>query len=347
MKRVSAPLSITGVAPQRRRVTGPAQGHAHAGIARDLLASLRAMNRQKVRAGAIDPRAVRTFGAVCRAGSISGAARALAISQPSVSNTIARLEAQLGVTLFERSRSGIVLTPAGQALERRAAAMETLLDGAVHDVAAAHEGRVGRLRVGGTPGALVSLLPRGLDALEHAHPGVALTVIERADSALVEMLRKGTIDVAFVTTEIEPPPPGILEITLARDAFALIVGTAHARLPDRVSLADVAHLPWVLPEAGGAFRRQVDALFIAAGIATPRDAIRSDSLLTTKAIVRASRRVTILPREVNSAELATGLLRAIGIAEAGSDRAIGARLLADVPLSPAAQSLLAAFDPIP
>jgi len=43
----------------------------------------------KVRAGAIDPRAVRTFGAVCRAGSISGAARALAISQPSVLNAAA------------------------------------------------------------------------------------------------------------------------------------------------------------------------------------------------------------------------------------------------------------------
>ena len=196
-------------------------------------------------------------------------------------------------------------------------------------------------------GALVSLLPRGLNAHEAAHPGIALTVIERADSALVEMLRKGTIDLAFVTTEIEPPPPGILEVTLARDSFALIVGTAHADLPGQVSLADVAHLPWVLPEAGGAFRRQVDALFIAAGVASPRDAIRSDSLLTTKAIVRTGRRVTILPREVNAADLSSGLLRAVRITEAGSDRAIGARLLADVPPSQPAQSLLAAFDPIP
>jgi DNA-binding transcriptional LysR family regulator len=311
----------------------------------------RAMDRagikQRTRPKAIDPRAVRTFGAVCRAGSISGAARVLAISQPSVSNTIARLEAQLGVTLFERSRSGIVLTPAGEALERRAAAMETLLEGAVHDVAAAFDGRAGRLRVGGTPGALVSLLPRGIEALERDHPGIALTVVERADSALIDMLRKGTIDLAFVTTEIDAPPLGIREITLARDSFALIVGAAHADLPDPVSLADLAHLPWVLPEAGGAFRRQVDALFIAAGIAAPRDAIRCDSLLTTKAIVRTGRRVTILPREVNAAELSNGLLRAVGIVEAGSDRAIGARLLADVPLSPATQSLLESFGAVP
>ena len=106
--------------------SGAGLRYAQAGIAPRMLANLRAMARAKLRAGAIDPRAVRTFGAVCRAGSISGAARVLAISQPSVSNTIARLEAQLAVTLFERSRSGIVLTPAGQALERRARPQTTL-----------------------------------------------------------------------------------------------------------------------------------------------------------------------------------------------------------------------------
>ena len=71
----------------------------------------------------IDPRALRTFGAVCRAGSISAAARQLNISQPSVSTTIARLEERLDVVLFRRGRSGIVLTAEGEVLQRRAEAM--------------------------------------------------------------------------------------------------------------------------------------------------------------------------------------------------------------------------------
>ena len=162
----------------------------------------------------IDPRALRTFGAVCRAGSISAAARQLNISQPSVSTTIARLEERLEVVLFRRGRSGIVLTAEGMVLQRRAEAMEALLQGAAQEVDAATAGVAGPLRVGGTPGALVSLLPRAIDRLERERGTFALNVIERADRDLIDMLRKGEIELAFVTTEIEAPPEGIDETTL-------------------------------------------------------------------------------------------------------------------------------------
>lgn len=295
----------------------------------------------------IDPRALRTFGAVCRAGSISAAARQLNISQPSVSTTIARLEERLKVVLFRRGRSGIVLTAEGMVLQRRAEAMEALLQGAAQEVDAATAGVAGPLRVGGTPGALVSLLPRAIDRLERERGTFALNVIERADRDLIDMLRKGEIELAFVTTEIEAPPEGIDETTLSRDPFALIVGRRNEALPASLSLRQVQHLPWVLPEAQGAFRRQVAALFIAAGIAEPRAAIRCDSLLATKAIVRAGDRVTILPRQVAAAELSIGELRAIAIEEARFERSIGVRMLKGAVLSPLAQSLLAALSANP
>ena len=65
-------------------------------------------------------------------------------------------------------------------------------------------------------------------------------MIERADLALVEMLRNGTIDLAFVTTEMDEPPPELAETTLARDPFALIVGRAHDDLPERMALRAAA-----------------------------------------------------------------------------------------------------------
>ena len=298
-------------------------------------------------ASPIDPRALRTFGAVCRTGSISAAARALHISQPSVSNTIAQLEQRLGVVLFERSRSGIALSAEGLALQRRAEAMEALLENAASEVAAAQQGIAGPLRVGGTPGALVSLLPKAFRALEAGRGALSLNVIERADHELVGMLRKGEIELVFVTTEIEPPPEDIREVTLSRDPYALIVGRSNDALPSSLALQAVQHLPWVLPEAQGAFRRQVDALFIAAGQTAPRDTVRCDSLLTTKAIVRASNRVTILPREVAAAELSIGVLRAITIEEARFERSVGVRMLADARLSPLAEALMAALSPDP
>ncbi|NLR70547.1 LysR family transcriptional regulator [Novosphingobium sp. ERN07] len=288
----------------------------------------------------LDPRAVATFWRVCETGSISGAARALNLSQPSVSNTIALLEQRLGVTLFARSRSGIVLTREGEVLRERAEAMVRLLEAASIELDHAARGISGPLRIGGTPGALVSLLPEAVSRLEEAVGPFALSVVERPDSQLSDLLRSGAIDLAFVTTEIEACPPDLVEITAARDPFALIVGRRHDDLADAVSLRDVASLPWVLPEAQGAFRRQVDALFLNAGVPVPQGVIRCDSLLTTKAMVRLSDRVTVLPRTVAGAELTIGVLRAITIAEATFDRSIGVRHLADRRLPPLGRALL-------
>lgn len=277
----------------------------------------------------IDPRALLTFHSVCQAGSISGAARDLNISQPSVSNAIAAMEARLGVRLFERSRSGITLTPEGSALRVRANMLSNLLRDAEQVVGAAREGIVGPLRVGGTPGALVSLLPAAISAIEASGIRIQLVVIERPDAALNDMLRDGDIELAFVTTEVEEPPADIVETTISRDPFSLIVGRTHAEMPASIALRDASSLSWVLPEARGAFHRQIDALFISGGVTIPPDVIRCDSLLTTKAIVRSGARVTILPREVAAAEIDAGVLRAIDISDASLNRNVGFRHLRD------------------
>lgn len=289
----------------------------------------------------IDPRTLRTFHAVCRAGTISGAARALNISQPSVTAAIQSLEASLGVELFTRSRGGIILSPAGEALSRSAEMQASVLAKAEEDVEAAKAGLFGALSVGGTPGALVSLLPRALTELDGTDLQFSLSVIERSDRDLVRMLRQGEIELAFVTTELEEPADDIDEQTLSRDPFALIVGRRHDDLPDRLKLAVATGLPWVLPEAQGAFRRQVDALFIDAGLLVPRNVIRCDSLLTTKALVRQGKRVTILPVEVAAAELSIGVLRAITLEDTRLGRSVGVRWIKDRPISPFADRLLA------
>lgn len=288
----------------------------------------------------LDPRAVATFWRVCETGSISGAARVLNISQPSVSNTISLLEQRLGVTLFARSRSGIVLTREGEALRERAEAMVRLLETAAVEIDHAARNVAGPLRIGGTPGALVSLLPQAVARLEERVGPFALSVVERPDPQLTDLLRNGSIDLAFVTTEIEACPADLVEVTASRDSFALIVGRRHDGLGEQVSLREVADLPWVLPEAQGAFRRQVDALFLSAGAAVPRNVIRCDSLLTTKAIVRHSDRVTILPRTVAAAELTIGVLRAIAIGEATFERSAGVRYLAERGLPPLGRAML-------
>ena len=74
-------------------------------------------------------------------------------------------------------------------------------------------------------------------------------------------------------------------------------------------------------------------MFLAAEVAVPRDVIRCDSLLTSKAIVQQSARVTMLPQGVVAAELAIGVLRAVPIRDAAIARSVGIRLLARQGLS--------------
>lgn len=291
----------------------------------------------------IDPRALRTFLAVCRENSISGAARWLNISQPSVSVTISNLEATLNAKLFDRARSGIALSPAGIALRRRAEALEQLLEVAVEEVALVQQAIDGPIRIGGTPGALASLVPAIVKHLSQGDRAFEMRVVERPDGELTDTLRRGEIDIAVVTTGIETPPDDIVEHAIARDPFSLIVGASHAQLPDRIALKDAIAMRWVMPDAAGAFRRQINALFIAAAAPLPREVIRCDSLLTTKAIVRQTDFVALLPRGVADAELAAGSLRAITLIGEQIDRSIGFRTMRDAPATPLLSKLLASF----
>lgn len=291
----------------------------------------------------IDPRSLRTFLAVCRENSISGAARRLNITQPSVSVTIANLEQILNAKLFDRARSGITLSPAGIALRRRAEALEQLLEVAEEEVALIQQAIDGPIRIGGTPGALASLVPDIVTHLLERGRAFEMRVVERPDAELTDTLRRGEIDIAVVTTGIEVPPDDIVEHAIARDPFSLIVGAAHANLPDHIALNDVTDMRWVMPDAAGAFRRQINGLFIAAAAPLPKDVIRCDSLLTTKAIVRRTDFVALLPRGVADAELAAGSLLAIALKGEQIDRSIDFRTLRDAPFVPLLTELLNSF----
>src|ERR687889_2695037 len=101
----------------------------------------------------VDPRRVLTFREVARLGSFSGAARALSLTQPAVSQQVAALERQAGVRLLERGPGGLSLTPAGALLLEHADVVADrlqLASGQLEELVAEH-GRM--LRVAAFPSA--------------------------------------------------------------------------------------------------------------------------------------------------------------------------------------------------
>ncbi|WP_323032923.1 LysR family transcriptional regulator [Paracoccus sp. (in: a-proteobacteria)] len=133
------------------------------------------------------------------------AAKALGVSQPSVSARIRTLEEDLGVRLFERNTRGVRLTEAGRQFVERIAAGIDQLDHAVKTAGMAAAGEGGRLRIG-----IHALIPRSFLAeliaqYREAHPGIEVEITEGTARDAVTQLRADRLDVAFVAGSPELP----------------------------------------------------------------------------------------------------------------------------------------------
>lgn len=179
----------------------------------------------------------RTFLAVLTEGSLSGAARALGITQPTVGRHIASLEAVLGQTLFTRSQTGLLPTDAAASLRPHAQAMQHTAQAFERAAASQGEGANGVVRLSASEVVGVEVLPPILSALRRAHPHL---VIELVPTNRIQDLLHREVDIAV---RMAPPQQDAL---MARRVGNIDVGLharddylAHYGVP--TSLADLAH----------------------------------------------------------------------------------------------------------
>lgn len=186
---------------------------------------------------------LRYFLALAEIGSFTRAAERLNVTQPTLSMAIARLEAQLGVRLFERDRRRASLTPAGQRFVGRAQTMMAEWRQAQRDFAAATPSR--RLRLG-----LIPTLPRliGSDMAQRliGHYGPAdLEIAEAGAAALAGRLRQGSLDVAL--TLAEDATGDLPSHALLREPYRLAIAATHVLATrERCGVADLADLAFLV-----------------------------------------------------------------------------------------------------
>jgi DNA-binding transcriptional LysR family regulator len=127
--------------------------------------------------GAIEWELYRSLLGVLREGSLSGAARALGIAQPTVGRHVAALEAALGLALFTRSQTGLIPTEAALALRGHAQAMESTA-AAMERVAASYgDGVRGVVRVTASEVIGIEVLPAVVAALRERHPDLKVELV--------------------------------------------------------------------------------------------------------------------------------------------------------------------------
>src|SRR4051812_35133639 len=144
-----------------------------------------------------DLRLMRVFREVALRGSFSGAAEALAYTQPAVSQQVARLESQVGVRLIDREPKGLRLTPAGEVLLRHTETVLAQLAEARAELAEVAEGARGRVRVASMPSASGTFVGPALAAFRRERPRVDATLDIALPPEAVDRVRSGDVEIGI------------------------------------------------------------------------------------------------------------------------------------------------------
>ena len=139
-------------------------------------------------------RVLEYFLALAREGSVSAAAEALHVSQPTLSRQLIELERELGTTLFERGRHGAKLTEDGMLLRRRAAEIVDLANAAKSEIAHSRGAVAGEVRIGCAETRAMDLLAGAMRALHAEHPQVTYRVVSGVAEDVVERIDRGLLD---------------------------------------------------------------------------------------------------------------------------------------------------------
>ena len=167
-------------------------------------------------------RELRAVLAVAELGSFRRAAAELGYTQSALSHQVSALEAALGRPLFNRpgGRGQVRLTPAGEAVCRRARRALNEIGAISADAEEAEQGERIRLRVGVSQTTAAEIMPLALQAFRADHPSVEVVLTDTEDSAVADALSQGRLDLAFA---FNPEPDGRIDaVPVINDPWVIL-----------------------------------------------------------------------------------------------------------------------------
>jgi DNA-binding transcriptional LysR family regulator len=277
---------------------------------------------------------------VAHRGSFSAAADALDYTQSAVSQQIAALEAEAGMTLLQRHPRGVSLTAAGQTLVGHAEGILARLESAEAALGAIAGLRGGRLRMASFPTAGATLMPLAIATFRARHPQVELTLAEGEPEQIAPRLRAGELDLALLfefddgATQDE-----LTRVELLEDPLYLALPSEHRLAKKRkLRLEDLSEEAWVQTSGASPCARHVVRSCHAAGF-EPNVAFESDDYQTVQGLVAAGVGVALIPELALTAVREGIAIRALSprppVRQVIAATPAGARLL------PAAPAMLA------
>lgn len=240
-------------------------------------------------------RDLRYIVAVADTGQFGRAAQACAVSQPTLSGQILKLEKELGVELFERDGRAIRLTAAGTPIIDLARTAVTAADDLLAAAALHRDPHAAPLRLGIIPTLAPYLMPLVLPTIRETMPRLRLTLVEDLTDRLLALLESADLDAALIASE--PRQQGLRDDLLFDEPFWLILPDDHPlAMSSNVTADDIQAESMLLLQDGHCLRSQ--ALDLCQHPSRGRSAIadmRAASLETLLQMAAAGFGLTLMP----------------------------------------------------
>jgi LysR family transcriptional regulator, nitrogen assimilation regulatory protein len=254
----------------------------------------------------MDLRQLTALVTVAEVGSVTKAAQLLHLVQPAVTRQIRTLEEEVGVPLFDRTRQGMTLTPAGEVLVERARRALHELELARTEIRPSGRGEVtGIVRVGLLESVIDVLAEPLATAVVSRHPGIELRILTAYSGYLRDWLDSGDIDMSLLYN---------LDDTASLSVVPLLREPLWAVAPPGAGLSPSSPVPWekvlaqplVLPVTGHGLRALIDQARSEL-TAQPRVTMQTNSMRLQKKLVLAGHGWTVLPAAGVAGDVAAGI----------------------------------------
>jgi DNA-binding transcriptional LysR family regulator len=248
------------------------------------------------------------FVEVARRGSVSRAAEALYVTQPSLTARLKALEQELDAKLFVRSQRGMRLSDAGRAFLPYAERTVDTVSSGRRLLAELARGESGQLALGAAPAVSTYVLPRILTRFRRTHPKVSLAVRTGHSEEVLELVLREQVQVGLGRALHHPQ---VEAIPLYEDELVLVVDPRHRFAAEReIDPDELTDVQLILFDRTSSYHRLTSEFFEGVG-ALPRGVMELDNIDAAKKMVEQGLGVALLPHTAVSAELESGSLKAV------------------------------------
>ncbi len=266
-------------------------------------------------------RDLRYFVALAELQHFGRAAAACFVSQPTLSTQIRKLEAELGLPLFERAPRRVMLTAAGRDMVESARRIVGEVDQMKEAARRGHDPEAGTVRLGMFPTLGPYLLPHVVPAIHARFPRLELLLVEEKSDVLLARVREGRLDSALLALPVADDQ--LHAEFLFEERFLLAVPAQHALADrDRLSVQELLHERLLLLEDGHCLRDHALDVCHLAGTGE-KAGFQATSLETLRQMVSANVGVTLLPMLATKPPVAqSDSIRLLGFNDASPSRRI-------------------------